>query len=119
VHLPDTDQCDLRCFYCLPKDYKSGCEPEQWLSFDEIERVIASFARLGVTRVRITGGEPLLRKNLPDLLQRLNFIPGIEDLPLRTNAVRLEKMAAQLKQADVSRINVRHWNYSNNNNCNG
>ena len=106
VRLSVTDQCDLRCFYCLPKGYKANTEPQQWLSFEEIERVMASFAQLGVRRVRITGGEPLLRKNLPDLLQRLHIIPGIEDLSLSTNAVRLEKMATQLKQAGVSRINV-------------
>lgn len=106
VRLSVTEQCDLRCFYCLPNGYKANTEPEQWLSFEEIERVITSFAQLGVGRVRITGGEPLLRKNLPDLLQRLHNIPGIEDLSLSTNAVRLEKMAEQLKQAGVSRINV-------------
>lgn len=106
VRLSVTDQCDLRCFYCLPKGYKAASEPEQWLSFGEIERVIASFSQLGVKRVRITGGEPLLRKNLPELLRNLHNIPGIEDLSLSTNAVRLGKMAAQLKQAGVSRINV-------------
>ena len=106
VRLSVTEQCDLRCFYCLPKGYKANAESEQWLSFEEIERVVKSFAQLGVSRVRITGGEPLLRKNLPDLLQRLNKIPGIEDLSLSTNATRLEKMAAHLKQAGVSRINV-------------
>ena len=106
VRLSVTDQCDLRCFYCLPKGYKAASEPEHWLRFDEIERVIAAFARLGVRRVRITGGEPLLRKNLPDLLKRLHSIQGIEDLSLSTNAVRLTKMATHLKHAGVSRINV-------------
>lgn len=106
VRLSVTDQCDLRCFYCLPKGYKAATEPEQWLDFDETERVISSFARLGVRRVRVTGGEPLLRKNLPELLQRLHSISGIEDLSLSTNAVRLGKMAVHLKQAGVSRINV-------------
>ena len=106
VRLSVTDQCDLRCFYCLPEGYKADSEPEQWLSFEELERVIASFSRLGVKRVRITGGEPLLRKNLPELLNRLNNLPGIEDLSLSTNAVRLGKMASQLKQAGVSRLNV-------------
>lgn len=106
VRLSVTEQCDLRCFYCLPRGYKAASEHKQWLSFEEIERVIKSFAQLGVGRVRITGGEPLLRKNLPELLQRLHNIPGIEDLSLSTNAVRLEKMATQLKQAGVSRINV-------------
>lgn len=106
VRLSVIDQCDLRCFYCLPKGYKADSEPEQWLSFEEIERVIASFSRLGVRRVRITGGEPLLRKNLPDLLNRLNNLPGIEDLSLSTNAVRMEKLATQLKCAGVSRLNI-------------
>ena len=106
VRLSVTDQCDLRCFYCLPKGYKPTSDPAHWLCFDEIVRVIASFARLGVKHVRITGGEPLLRKNLPELMQCLNSIPGIEDLSLSTNAVRLGKLAAQLKQAGVSRINV-------------
>ena len=106
VRLSVTDQCDLRCFYCLPKRYKGFVEPEHWLNFEEIERVIAGFAQLGVKRVRITGGEPLLRKNLPDVLARLQRIPGIEDLSLSTNAVRLEKVAPQLKSAGVSRLNV-------------
>jgi len=106
VRLSVTDQCDLRCFYCLPRGYKANKYPDQWLSFDEIKRVIASFARLGVRRVRITGGEPLLRKGLPDLVTRLHEIPGIEDLSLSTNAVRLEKMAHVLKKAGVARINV-------------
>lgn len=106
IRLSVTDQCDLRCFYCLPKGYKSKPEPQQWLNFEEIERVIARFASLGVHHVRITGGEPLLRKNLTDLLGRLKKIPGIEDLSLSTNAVRLDKMADQLKQSGVSRINV-------------
>jgi GTP 3',8-cyclase len=106
VRLSVTDQCDLRCFYCLPKGYKAAKEPETWLRFDEIERVITSFANLGVRRVRITGGEPLLRKGLPDLISRLNNISGIEDLSLSTNAVRLQKMAEQLKLAGVSRINI-------------
>lgn len=106
VRLSVTDQCDLRCFYCLSKGYKGIKEPDGWLNFDEIELVIAGFSRLGVSRVRVTGGEPLLRKNLPDLLSRLNALPGIEDLSLSTNAVRLEKMATQLKQAGVSRLNI-------------
>lgn len=106
VRLSVTDQCDLRCFYCLPKKFKSFTEPDHWLNFNEIERVIGSFARLGVTRVRITGGEPLVRNNLPELVWRLAQIPQLEELSLSTNAVRMHKMAAELKTAGVGRINV-------------
>ena len=64
VRLSVTDRFDLRCFYCLPGDYRDFSEPEEWLTFAEIERVIAAFAALGVRRVRITGGEPLVRKGV-------------------------------------------------------
>ena len=106
IRLSVTDRCDLRCFYCLPEDYRDFTEPEEWLTFEEIERVIGAFATLGVRRVRITGGEPLLRKNLPDLATRLSQLPGINDLSLSTNAVGLSRQAAALKQAGISRINV-------------
>ena len=106
VRLSVTDRCDLRCFYCLPKGFKDFEEPSEWLSFTEIERVIKAFGELGVNRIRITGGEPLVRKNLPELAQRLSALPGIEDLSLSTNAVQLRRYAEQLKQANVSRLNV-------------
>ncbi len=91
VRLSVTDKCDLRCFYCLPKGFKAFEEPEHWLSFDEIERVLRVFGELGVARVRITGGEPLLRKNLAHLAARLKRLPGIDDLSLSTNATQLPK----------------------------
>ncbi|WP_455375282.1 GTP 3',8-cyclase MoaA [Kaarinaea lacus] len=106
VRLSVTDRCDLRCFYCLPKGFKDFEEPNDWLTFDEIERVIKSFSELGVSRIRLTGGEPLVRKNLPQLAQRLSDIPGIEDLSLSTNAVQLTRYAQALKDAKVSRLNV-------------
>ena len=106
VRLSVTDQCDLRCFYCMPRDYRDFHEPQHWLSFAEIERVIGAFATLGTRRVRITGGEPLVRKNLPQLVERLKRLDGIEDLSLSTNATRLGKLADPLYQAGVSRINV-------------
>lgn len=106
VRLSVTDKCDLRCFYCLPKGFKGFEEPDNWLSFDEIERVIGVFGALGVSRVRITGGEPLVRKNLPQLAARLSALPGIEDLSLSTNATQLQKQATALRQAGVTRINV-------------
>ena len=71
IRLSVTDRCDLRCFYCLPGDYRDFSEPEEWLSFQEIERLIGAFVASGVRRVRITGGEPLVRKNLPELAGKL------------------------------------------------
>lgn len=106
VRLSVTDRCDLRCFYCLPKNYKDFEEPSEWLSFNEIERVIKAFSDLGVSRIRLTGGEPLVRKNLPQLAHRLSNIPGIDDLSLSTNAVQLKRHAQDLKAAKVSRLNV-------------
>lgn len=106
VRLSVTDRCDLRCSYCMPRGFKDFQEPEHWLRFNEIERVIGAFGRLGVKRIRLTGGEPLVRKNIPQLARHLSALPGIEDLSLSTNATRLEKHAAALKAAGVSRINV-------------
>ena len=106
LRLSVTDRCDLRCTYCLPEGFHDFEEPSHWLSFDEIERVVGAFARLGVSRVRLTGGEPLLRRNLPELAGRLKQLPGLDDLSLSTNATQLDKHADALFKAGVSRINV-------------
>ena len=106
VRLSVTDRCDLRCFYCMPKGYKEFEEPEDWLTFDEIERVISAFANLGIKRVRLTGGEPLVRKNLTALTQRLSQVSGVEDMSLSTNAVKLAKFAQPLFDNGVQRLNV-------------
>ncbi|MCR4301662.1 MAG: GTP 3',8-cyclase MoaA [Sulfuricaulis sp.] len=106
VRVSVTDRCDLRCTYCLPPGYHDFVEPEQWLTFDEIERVIRAFTELGVYRVRLTGGEPLTRHHLPELAARLNALPNLQDLSLSTNGVQLRKQAGALSQAGVKRINV-------------
>lgn len=106
VRLSVTDRCDLRCTYCMPEDFRDFEEPADWLSFEETERLIGTFARLGVRRVRLTGGEPLLRRNLPELVARLSALPGIEDLSLSTNATQLDRHAHALKEAGVTRLNV-------------
>jgi cyclic pyranopterin phosphate synthase len=106
VRLSVTDKCNLRCFYCMPKGFKDFEQPEHWLTFDEIERVIRTFTELGVARVRLTGGEPLVRKNIAELAQRLTALPGLQDLSLSTNAMLLGKQADALHDAGVSRINV-------------
>lgn len=106
VRLSVTDKCNLRCFYCLPKHFTDFELPDHWLSFDELERIMAAFADLGVAKVRITGGEPLVRRDLPKLAHSLSRLPGITDLSLSTNAVLLARHAGALHDAGISRINV-------------
>ena len=106
VRLSVTDKCNLRCFYCLPEGFSDFEQPDHWLTFDEVERVIRAFTQLGVKRVRVTGGEPLVRKNLAELPARLNTLPGLDDLSLSTNASLLERHATDLFDSGISRINV-------------
>lgn len=106
LRLSVTDRCDLRCAYCIPEGFKDFEEPDHWLTFDEMERLIRLFADLGLKRLRLTGGEPLLRKNIVDLCRRVSAIPGIEDLSISTNATQLAHMAHDLRQAGVTRLNV-------------
>ncbi len=106
IRLSVTDRCDLRCFYCMPEGFKDFETPEQWLTFEEIERVIAAFGRFGVRRVRITGGEPLVRKGVSELTSRLAQLPGIDDLSLSSNAVQLARHAGALYEGGVRRLNI-------------
>ena len=106
VRLSVTDRCDLRCSYCMPEGFTGFEEPEHWLNFDEIERLVGAFARLGVRHLRLTGGEPLLRRDIAGLAARLAALPGLTDLSLSTNATQLERHARALKAAGVTRLNV-------------
>jgi len=106
LRLSVADKCNLRCFYCLPEGFRDFEEPAHWLSFAEIERVVGAFAGLGVSRVRITGGEPLVRRDLPRLIGRLAALTGITDLSLSTNATLLARHAAPLREAGIARLNV-------------
>lgn len=106
LRLSVTDRCDLRCSYCIPKGFKGFEEPANWLTFDEIERVVAAFARLGTRRVRLTGGEPLLRRNIVELASRLSALNGIGDISMTTNATQLATYARPLRAAGVRRLNV-------------
>jgi len=101
-----TDRCDLRCTYCIPKGFNEFEKPRHWLSFDEIERIVRQFAALGTHHFRLTGGEPLLRKNIVELVARLKAIEGVDELSLSTNATQLEHYAHDLKRAGLDRINV-------------
>ncbi|MDL4842028.1 GTP 3',8-cyclase MoaA [Aquibacillus rhizosphaerae] len=104
------DRCNFRCTYCMPKEIFGKdfafLPQDQLLSFDEIERLVKIFAELGVKKIRLTGGEPLLRKDLSILIEKINQIDGIEDIALTTNAVHLVKQAKALKQSGLQRINV-------------
>jgi cyclic pyranopterin phosphate synthase len=106
LRLSVTDRCDLRCQYCIPKGYQDFQQPAEWLTADEIEQVIRVFGQLGTRRIRVTGGEPLVRHDLVQLVARLARLPGIDDLSLSTNATRLARHAHALEQAGISRINV-------------
>src|ERR1700687_3931682 len=104
------DRCNFRCPYCMPKEkfhenYRF-LKSQDRLSFDEILRLSRLFASLGVRKLRLTGGEPLLRANLADLIGDLTAVPGIEDIALTTNGVLLAKYAAELKAAGLERITV-------------
>jgi len=104
------DRCNFRCPYCMPREtfderYRFLSSPER-LSFDEIVRLTRLFAQLGVRKLRLTGGEPLLRANLPDLIGDLTDIGGIEDVALTTNGILLARYAAELKAAGLQRVTV-------------
>ena len=101
-----TDKCNLRCVYCMPLHGLPWLKRDELLSYEEIARVVAIMAPMGLRRVRITGGEPLVRRDLTTLIRLLDAVPGIDDISLSTNAVLLGPMAAELKAAGVDRLNV-------------
>lgn len=110
LRLSVLDRCNLRCEYCMPSDSLQGqgvfLPKEQLLSDDELVQMVQMFVRLGVTKLRLTGGEPLLRPGLPDLVSRLAKTDGIEDLALTTNGILLPQQANALRQAGLGRLTV-------------
>lgn len=101
-----TDKCNLRCVYCMPLEGLDWLKREELLSYEEIRDVVATMAPMGLKRVRITGGEPLVRRDLPDLVGMISRIPGIKDISLSTNAVLLAEHATALKEAGLNRVNI-------------
>src|SRR5215203_7119897 len=101
-----TDRCNFRCQYCMPADGLPWLERDAVLRFEEIERLVRVFASMGVTDLRLTGGEPLVRRDFPKLVAMLAAVPGIEDLSLTTNAYLLERDADALVEAGITRVNV-------------
>ena len=105
IRLSVTDRCDLRCVYCMPEKMKF-VPRTQLLTLEEMESVARAFIKLGVDKIRITGGEPLVRRNIMQLFNNLGDIEALRDLTLTTNATQLKKFARPLKDAGVTRINV-------------
>jgi len=101
-----TDRCNMRCVYCMPAGGVESVPHEEILSFEEIATVLKAAASLGVKKVRLTGGEPLVRRGLPDLVQVLASVPGIDDVAITTNGILLPPSIARLKEAGLRRVNV-------------
>lgn len=101
-----TDRCNLRCIYCNPLGHAHLEERQGILSTDEIVRVVGLCTQCGIRRVRLTGGEPLLREDIVSLVRRLAGIAGVEDLSMTTNGVLLESRAIELKEAGLKRVNI-------------
>ncbi len=101
-----TDRCNLRCIYCVPPDNLQFIDRTELLSYEEITRVATIAAGMGIRKVRVTGGEPLVRKDLPFLVQALAKIAGIEDVSLTTNGMLLGRFAGRLAEAGLKRVNV-------------
>ena len=109
LRLSVIEACNFRCGYCMPADQVPddyGLDAASRLSFDEIETLVRGFVRIGVSKLRLTGGEPLLRKRLPELITRLSAIPGIDDLALTTNGSLLAAQAGALHRAGLRRLTV-------------
>ncbi|MFL5894282.1 MAG: GTP 3',8-cyclase MoaA [Thermoleophilaceae bacterium] len=101
-----TDRCNFRCQYCMPAEGLPWLDRSEILTFEEIARLVELFASMGVGDVRLTGGEPLVRRDLPVLVEQLHAIPGVRDLSLTTNGVLLDRLARPLVEAGLTRLNV-------------
>lgn len=101
-----TDRCNLRCRYCMPEGGIPLIPHEEILTFEEILRVVRIFAKEGISKVRLTGGEPLIRKGIVDFISHLSQIEGLKDLSLTTNGVLLKGLAPELKRAGLKRVNI-------------
>ena len=99
-----TDRCNIRCFYCMPADTVEFMPKANLLTFEEIERIVRVGTQLGIDRVRLTGGEPLVRRDLNVLVRQLAAVPGIRDIGLTTNGILLEEQAELLKDAGLKRL---------------
>src|SRR5262245_10921708 len=99
-----TDRCNIRCFYCMPNENVRFRPRDEILTFEEITGFVRVVAQMGVHRLRLTGGEPLVRTGLPQLVRMLADVPGIDDIALTTNGILLEEQAADLRSAGLHRL---------------
>jgi GTP 3',8-cyclase len=106
VRVSVTDKCNFRCTYCMPAEGLEWLPKPEVLTFEEIARIVRLLAAMGVDEVRLTGGEPLVRRELPELVRALAELPGVDDLSLTTNGILLDRLAAPLVDAGLRRINV-------------
>lgn len=106
LRLSLTDRCNLNCVYCTPLEKRGFLRHEDLLRHEEIARAVAAFVRAGVRKVRLTGGEPLVKKNIVGLVGMLREIPGLEELALTTNGLLLPELAAPLREAGLDRVNI-------------
>ena len=100
------DRCNLRCFYCMPHGLSNPFKENELLTLEEVSAIISVFAELGINKIRLTGGEPLLRRGVPELVSRVKAIPGIREVVMTTNGVLLDSFAFRLKSAGLDRLNV-------------
>ncbi len=102
-----TEKCNLKCIYCSPGDEEQCIDDStKYLTPKEIEQIVRSMAKVGISKVRITGGEPLIRNDVCEIIERIANVPGIKDISLTTNGIKLDKMAVGLKAAGLNRLNV-------------
>jgi len=106
VRISVTDKCNFRCTYCMPAEGLEWLRRDEILTFEEITRLVSILAAMGVGDVRLTGGEPLVRRDLPELVRMLGTIPGVDDLSLTTNGILLDRLARPLVEAGLRRVNV-------------
>lgn len=106
LRLSVTDRCNLRCVYCLPEDYAGFSRRDETLADDEIVVLAERFAELGFSKIRVTGGEPLVRPGLPGLIGRLSAISGVTEISMSTNGILLAPMAKDLARAGLNRVNI-------------
>jgi len=101
-----TDRCNIRCFYCMPAENVRFRPKSEILTYEEIERFVRVAVKLGINKIRLTGGEPLVRQDVPELVERLTALTGIDDIALTTNGILLAEQAAPLKRAGLHRLNI-------------
>jgi cyclic pyranopterin phosphate synthase len=106
LRLSVTDRCNLNCIYCTPLEKEEFLTHHEVLRYEEMARLVGLFTRAGITKVRITGGEPLIKKNIAALVGMINEVPGIEEISMTTNGINLQSLAVELKKAGLARVNI-------------